>query len=52
VVNGRGVLIEQVKAREHSRLVGFGLSHIYVVRVDEDDQEFLERHKTGSKRKY
>lgn len=46
LVDGRGVLIAQVKAREHSRAVGFGVSHVYVVRVDEDDQEFLERYKT------
>jgi hypothetical protein len=52
LVDGRGVVIKQVRAREHSRVVGFGVSHVYVVRIDQDDQEFLERYKTVSRRKY
>ncbi len=44
LVDGRGVLIAQVTARAHSRVVGFGVSHVYVVRIDQDDQEFLERY--------
>lgn len=50
VVDGRGVLIAQVRAREHSRVVGFGSAYLYVVRVDQVDQEFLERYKTTSRR--
>ena len=49
LVDGRGVVIEQVRTPEHSRVVGFGSSHIYVVRIDQDDQEFLERYKTVSR---
>jgi hypothetical protein len=45
LVDGRGVVIAQVRAPEHSRVIGFGSAHVYVARVDQEDQEFLERYK-------
>jgi hypothetical protein len=52
LVDGRGVVIGQVRTPEHSRVVGFGSSHIYVVRVDQDDQELLERYEAVSRGNY
>lgn len=49
VVDARGRVVEQVSAPARSRIVGFGRSSIYLVRLDPDDQEFLERYTTSAR---
>lgn len=44
IVDRRGIVVEQVSTPPRTRLVGFGQSHIYLVRIDPDNQEFLERY--------
>jgi len=44
LVDRWGVVVEQVSTPPHTRLVGFGQSHIYFVKLDPDNQEFLERY--------
>jgi hypothetical protein len=43
VVDGLGRVIQQVELRARSRIVGFGVSSVYVMRRDKDDLEYLER---------
>ena len=44
IVDRRGIVVEQVSAPPNSRVAGFGQSHVYLVRLDLDNQEFLERY--------
>lgn len=44
IINGRGVLVERVELPARTKLVGFGANSIYVVRLDEDDLQYLQRH--------
>lgn len=43
VFDAAGRLIGQVTLRPGSRVVGFGKGTVYVVRMDEDDLQYLER---------
>ncbi len=45
VFNSEGRLIERVTLPARSRLVGHGRGVVYLVRIDEDDLEYLERHR-------
>jgi len=38
-------VVRRVSTLPHARLIGFGQSYVYFVRIDADDQEFLERYK-------
>lgn len=45
VFDTAGRLVERVVLPRRSRLVGHGRDVIYLVRIDEDDLEYLERHR-------
>jgi hypothetical protein len=45
IVNERGVQVRQVRFPARTRLIGFGKDHLYLVRLDPDNQEFLERYR-------
>lgn len=45
LVDPRGVVVQRVSTPPHTRLIEFGQEHVYFVRIDADDQEFLERYK-------
>lgn len=44
VVDARGPRMGEVRLPDGTRLVGVGREHVYLVRRDEWDQEFIERH--------
>ena len=44
IIDGKGKLVERVKLPARTRLVGFGSNSVYVVRLDEDDLQYLQRH--------
>jgi hypothetical protein len=44
IVNGQGKLVERVELPPRAKLVGFGVRSVYVVRLDEDDLQYLQRH--------
>jgi hypothetical protein len=44
IFDARGVLAERVALPAGTRLAGFGDAAVYVVRVDADDLEYLERY--------
>ena len=44
IVDGRGRLVERVELPARTKLVGFGSNAVYVVRLDEDDLQYLQRH--------
>lgn len=44
LIDPNGRVVAQVKLPLGSRLVGFGKGWVYVVRIDPDDLEFLERY--------
>ena len=44
VLDATGVLRYRVELPKNSRLAGLGARHIYVVRIDEDDLEYLQRY--------
>ena len=44
LVDPRGAVVRRVTTPPHTRLIEFGQSHVYFVRIDADDQEFLERY--------
>jgi hypothetical protein len=45
LVNRAGVVAERVEIPMGSRVVGFGVGAVYVVRVDVDDLEYLQRYR-------
>lgn len=45
VFDATGRLVERVVFPTRSRLVGHGRGVVYLVRIDEDDLEYLERHR-------
>jgi hypothetical protein len=51
IVSFSGIVVEQVKAPPHTRLVGFSRSYVYLARSDPDDQEFLERYRAIARRR-
>lgn len=44
LVDRLGNLVGHVQTPARTRIVGFGRSHLYLVRLDADHQEFLERY--------
>ncbi|HEU4830085.1 MAG TPA: hypothetical protein VFT04_12905 [Gemmatimonadales bacterium] len=45
VFDARGRLVQQVKLAKGTRLVGFGATTLYTARTDEDDLQYLQRHR-------
>lgn len=45
VFDGTGKLVRQVTLRPGSRVVGFGKGTLYVVRMNDDDLQYLERYR-------
>ncbi|HSA54388.1 MAG TPA: hypothetical protein VLE53_01735 [Gemmatimonadaceae bacterium] len=51
LIDGAGRVTQRVTLAPRSRVVGFGNGAVYVVRLDEDDLQYLQRHRfTGSDR--
>ena len=44
IIDGNGKLFEQVELPPRTKLVGFGLKSVYLVRFDQDDLQYLQRH--------
>jgi hypothetical protein len=44
IINGQGKLVERVQFPPRTKLIGFGASSVYVVRLDEDDLQYLQRY--------
>jgi hypothetical protein len=44
IINGQGKLVERVQLPPRTKLVGFGVSTVYVVRLDQDDLQYLQRY--------
>lgn len=45
VIDRAGKVVQQVVLPRRSRLVGFGNGTVYIVRLDEDDLQYLQRHR-------
>jgi hypothetical protein len=45
IIDPSGHLVYQLRLPAARRLVGFGTDAVYLVRIDENDQEFLERYR-------
>ena len=45
VIDRSGKLVQKVVLPKRSRLVGFGNGAVYIVRLDEDDLQYLQKHK-------
>jgi hypothetical protein len=45
VIDRAGNLVQRVVLPKRSRLVGFGSGAVYVARLDEDDLQYLQKHK-------
>lgn len=48
VFDTRGTLVQQVKLAPGTRLVGFGANAVYTARTDEDELQYLQRHRRPS----
>lgn len=44
LIDGRGRLVQKVRLAPRSHVVGFGNGTVYVVRMDEDDLQYLQRY--------
>ena len=44
VIDGNGKLVEQVELPPRTKLVGFGARSVYLVRLDDDDLQYLQRY--------
>jgi hypothetical protein len=44
IVNANGRLVERVQLPARTKLVGFGAKSVYVVRMDDDDLQYLQRY--------
>jgi hypothetical protein len=44
IVDGQGKVFERLELPPRTKLVGFGAKSLYVVRLDEDDLQYLQRH--------
>jgi len=51
LIDGKGELVERVILPKRSKLVGFGNGTVYLVRLDEDDLQYLQRHRLGMTRR-
>lgn len=45
VFDARGTLVQQVRLPKGSRLVGFGVTSVYLARTDADDLQYLQRYR-------
>lgn len=45
VIDRSGKVVQKVVLPKRSRLVGFGSGAVYTVRLDEDDLQYLQKHK-------
>lgn len=45
LIDGGGTVVQRVVLPRRARLVGFGKGTMYVVRVDEDDLQYLQRYR-------
>ncbi len=44
IVDGQGKVFERVELPARTKVVGFGAKSVYVVRLDADDLQYLQRH--------
>ena len=44
IIDGQGKVFERVELPQRTKLVGFGAKTLYIVRLDEDDLQYLQRH--------
>ncbi|HSA54389.1 MAG TPA: hypothetical protein VLE53_01740 [Gemmatimonadaceae bacterium] len=44
LIDGRGRLVRKVRLPRRSHVIGFGTGTVYVVRMDDDDLQYLQRH--------
>jgi hypothetical protein len=44
IIDGQGKLFERVQLPPRTKLVGFGANSVYLVRLDEDDLQYLQRY--------
>ena len=44
LIDGRGRLVQKVRLAPRSHVVGFGSGAVYVVRMDDDDLQYLQRY--------
>jgi hypothetical protein len=43
LIDATGRIVSRVELPRHSRVVGFGARSVYLVRIDDDDLEYLQR---------
>ena len=48
LINGKGELMERIVLPQRSKLVGFGNGTVYVVRLDDDDLQYLQRYRLAA----
>jgi hypothetical protein len=44
IIDGRGALRERVELPPRTKLVGFGVNSLFLVRMDADDLQYLQRY--------
>ena len=44
IIDGQGKVFERVELPPRTKLVGFGAKTLYIVRLDDDDLQYLQRH--------
>jgi hypothetical protein len=44
VIGGDGRLLERVELPPRTKLIGFGAKSVYVIRLDQDDLQYLQRY--------
>jgi hypothetical protein len=44
LIDPTGRVVQQVVLEKRSKLLGFGKSSVYVLRVDEDDLQYVQRY--------
>ena len=44
IIDGQGKLVERIQLPPRTKLVGFGANAVYVVRLDQDDLQYLQRY--------
>jgi hypothetical protein len=44
IFDGKGVRVRQVKLPAGTRVIGFGQSSVYLLRVDDDGLQWVQRH--------
>lgn len=51
IIDGRGVLVERIELPARTKLIGFGANSVYLVRLDNDDLQYLQRHALPTSRR-